>query len=78
MCWEVSESFSLSLGAPEKEEEKTPFFLSHLRRVRLPNGADRDAGGGNVDSLGLHAGAVVCVCLKKKVVEEKRKKGAAL
>ena len=65
MCWEVSESFSLSLGAPEKEEEKTPFFLSHLRRVRLPNGADRDAGGGNVDSLGLHAGAVVCVCLKK-------------
>ena len=77
MCWEVSESFSLSLGAPEKEKEKTPFFLSHLRRVRLPNGADRDAGGGNVDSLGLHAGAVVCVRLKKKW-KKRGKKGAAL
>ena len=57
MCWEVSESFSLSLGAPEKEEEKTPFFLSHLRRVRLPDGADHDPVGGHVDPLGLHADA---------------------
>ena len=46
------------LGPSEPETKKFQIlFLSHLRRVRLPYGADHDPVGGHVDPLGLHADA---------------------